>query len=72
MEVTLKVGSIGGFVGDAFCFNPCFNGSDSKRTLQGIFCIIPLSFNPCFNGSDSKSQIKFDFRMFCCTFQSLF
>ncbi len=40
----------------AGCFNPCFNGSDSKRAFPlllkypGWGC-----FNPCFNGSDSKS-----------------
>ncbi len=35
-------------------FNPCFNGSDSKRDRHRTSCKVRCGFNPCFNGSDSK------------------
>ncbi len=36
------------------CFNPCFNGSDSKSETVAQERRPDESFNPCFNGSDSK------------------
>ncbi len=38
------------------CFNPCFNGSDSKRISGAFAASASTGFNPCFNGSDSKSM----------------
>ena len=40
------------------CFNPCFNGSMYKNTLQGkAYYINPGGFNPCFNGSMYKNAM---------------
>ncbi len=55
MEVTLKAPFCRAKRAAELCFNPCFNGSDSKRELMYQILMVILRFNPCFNGSDSKS-----------------
>ncbi len=54
MEVTLKVRLSPLWIWPRECFNPCFNGSDSKRKSAKKNSLSELCFNPCFNGSDSK------------------
>ncbi len=54
MEVTLKALSSAHKPREGPCFNPCFNGSDSKRRKQVPVSSQGSGFNPCFNGSDSK------------------
>ncbi len=41
----------------ALCFNPCFNGSMYKNSLQIEVYRLAISFNPCFNGSMYKNVI---------------
>ncbi len=53
-------------------FNPCFNGSDSKRHDNHDKMGVGVSFNPCFNGSDSKSSMDLSFLSMIMVFQSLF
>ena len=55
MEVRLNLNSPSHYSLFKGCFNPCFNGSEtkSKKLLEMQF---PLQgFNPCFNGSETKS-----------------
>ncbi len=58
MEVTLKEGYSDEVSLHNSGFNPCFNGSDSKRVSSLLPCTLCKCFNPCFNGSDSKSRIN--------------
>ncbi len=56
MEVTLKGMPSAESRRCPGCFNPCFNGSDSKSMAETLDVDELTSFNPCFNGSDSKSS----------------
>ncbi len=56
MEVTLKAKTPSIMPSQSICFNPCFNGSDSKRVSWKDENGGHGSFNPCFNGSDSKRE----------------
>ncbi len=59
MEVTLKGQKRTERRLISMCFNPCFNGSDSKSRVDCWKSRKALGFNPCFNGSDSKSPDSF-------------
>ncbi len=72
MEVTLKDNCPGVPNRLSGCFNPCFNGSDSKRSMTSPKTSNKRCFNPCFNGSDSKSKIVDDVGKALLLFQSLF
>ncbi len=73
MEVTLKEIAHISMEDIERGFNPCFNGSDSKRSIAAYTNRTGMScFNPCFNGSDSKRIMKKSDLEKLFKFQSLF
>ena len=56
-----------------FCFNPCFNGTMYKNSVQFHYRIsFVIRFNPCFNGTMYKNMERIEKVRDIKVFQSLF